>query len=149
MSTQESSFDFIRWSHSKLFRSLSNGSARATVLWAAHSQRCSVIIHINQLQDVLITELRWKQTQFGMSPNFHNTLPSCYSIFQVNCLPFLRSSLFIHFAFRSVLACCQSKAPFLEANGVKSRMVGDAGKLGALGKILNDNVALQSFDASV
>ena len=35
MSTQESSFDFIRWSHSKLFHSLSNGSVRATVLWAA------------------------------------------------------------------------------------------------------------------
>ena len=33
---QESSFDFIRWSHSKLFHSLSNGSVRATVLWAAH-----------------------------------------------------------------------------------------------------------------
>ena len=36
MSTPESSFAFIRWSHSKLFHSLSNGSVRATVLWAAH-----------------------------------------------------------------------------------------------------------------
>ena len=36
MSTQESSFDLIRWSHSKVCRSLSNGSVRATVLWAAH-----------------------------------------------------------------------------------------------------------------
>ena len=36
MSTQESSSDFIRWSHLKLFHSSSNGSVRATVLWAAH-----------------------------------------------------------------------------------------------------------------
>ena len=28
-------------------------------------------------------------------------------------------------------------------------MLGDASKLGALGKILNDNVALQSFNASI
>ena len=41
--------------------------------------------HINQLQDVLIKELRWKQTEFGMWPDFHDTLPSCIFICDPNC----------------------------------------------------------------
>ena len=87
MSTQESSFDFIRWSHSKLFHSLSNGSVRATVLWAPHwilSVALLLFISISY-KTFLSKELGWKQTEFEMWPDFHNTLSSCSFIRDPKC----------------------------------------------------------------